>query len=273
MEPTPTPSLLRWHHLSAIACLTQGSTVPSGAAPSAATHLHHRLLGLGLPAFVAACTPDQNLDTEGGLLWHIQRLAQPDGHDPTASPGWPTFNWQIAKESYPVSLRTGLPSPLYLSPAALYVRWPFPGTAGAQVAARLAAANVTVPQFGASVAASADLADVDAFMKAVDDAVDADSPCRPAFEAAIEKGQAKACLLEWSGLGTGPAGLTVETNPSTEVEDTHWSSDGTALHLSLGMNAAAPMINAWPCGAFRGYDYAGPYTKCAGSQLQDTRPR
>ena len=104
-----------------------------------------------------------------------------------------------------------------------------------------------------------------AFMLAVDDAVDPASPCRADFATVIHD---DTLALQWiverakvRGLPAGavlPTGLSVRVNPGIEATKTRWKVVNGRLHLALGWlapAAAAPMIQQWPCGAFRGFPF------------------
>lgn len=280
-EPSPSEAAvglavptLPWHHLSALVCLTRGSSVPKDATGSPSTNLLKRLLAGTDAALLDACAPDQSTSTPNGLFSHVRVLGQ--------AASYPYFGWNVFGPSgFPIKLRTGTGDP-FLTPDALVLRWPDGGfgtsdevaIAARYEAARVPAGKPPIPSPQPAEVSTATGLPLSAFMLAVDDALDPLSPCRDAF-GAIKDDDAEArkwlfdrAQSKHGGPATYPASLTVHVDESLYTTQTRWEVRGTGagrhLHLEMGWLEQKGMdkilINQWPCGAFQGFVYQAETT-------------
>jgi hypothetical protein len=265
---------LPWHYLSAAVCLTKGESVHERGDASATHDLLDDLSDLVPAALLASCAPDQSTDDGLGLFAYVRKTGRACGK---AYYAWPDPPPADAPPGLPVRLRAGTFAP-YLGPSALVLPWPFPAPDGPALAAtyeaaRLAAGKQPTPAPGPGEFTTAGGLPLQAFMLAVDDAIDPDSPSRSDFEKVIDDPKrAKEWIVARAqavhgGPASYPDSLTVHVDPAKTTPETAWEVRAGHLHLELGWQPhpdrevptgpIQTMVDQWPCGAFTGYHYDG----------------
>ncbi len=274
-DPSPTADvtepdealapMLRWHHLASIVCLSKGTSVPRNEPPSVTTNLQKRLLAASDAVLLAAFNEDQTTSTPDGLLSHVAAIGA------IAGKGHYSWGLNAGSQSFPIRFRRALPDGKpRLGVQGLLLPWPmnagFSTSQGKTLEDRYAdAQGPPIPDAYSSEVEPTATMPLDAFMRAVDDAVDAKSPFRDKFgELRHDSNRVLAWLLqqakEYHGLPANavlpPLGVNVRDDWTTA--ETRWKIVGGTLHLVIGWMPSPdllPMINQWPCGAFQGFIY------------------
>lgn len=255
--------IVTWPRLSALICLTRGTSVPF---PAATFNYIDALAGLTTTKLRETCSANQQMSTVRGLFRRACTGAT--NADATRS-----FLTCAGAGDFAVRLRTPNPGDdtfgEFIGPNGIVLPWKLKGDSQGAVAAKFEAGGgaPAIPPVGSQM--NADAVVIEPFLQAVELAA---SPDHPVTRAEFEKLHGnEAAMKAWlvakgQQIDSGfqlPASLTLGVNTAVPTTDTWIGVVDGHLRLEIGWKPPVDealagegmgvMIHSWPCGAFKGF--------------------